>query len=76
VSNEGDLFIFKIPKYEMHNLIFKYRSYAHGTKSKHGAITMADIQDEENEKEYALRPKYGDNLWKELLKFRQIYNNI
>lgn len=27
-----------------------------------------------NEKEYALRPKYGDNCWKRLLEFR--INNI
>ena len=43
---------------------------AHGTIGKLGEITIEDLNDTTNQKEYALRPKYGDKCWIELLKFR------
>jgi hypothetical protein len=66
----GELFIFKVKKEEIIPLIFKHGGYAHGTKSKNGPITLEDLKDESNSKEYDLRPKYGSALWKELLKYR------
>ena len=66
----GELFIFKIKKEDIPLLIVKYGGYAHGTELKHGKITIEDLNDVSNSKEYALRPIYDSPLWKELLKFR------
>jgi hypothetical protein len=54
----------------MKSLILKYGSYAHGTIKKLGKITYDDLNNINNKKEYALRPKYGDKCWTELLRFR------
>lgn len=66
----GELFIFKLNKENMKNLVLKYGGYAHGTVGELGEITIDDLNDENNQKEYAIRPKYGDKCWKELLQFR------
>lgn len=70
IDNLGELFIFKIDKEKMKDLLCKYGSYAHGTIGELGNITIEDLNDTNNKKEYAIRPKYGDNCWKELLQFR------
>jgi len=70
VDNLGDLYIFKLNKEDIKKLIVKHGGYAHGTTEKLGKITMEDLNDIKNEKEYALRPKYGDKCWVELLNFR------
>ena len=66
----GELFIFKLNKTDIKNIILNYGGYAHGTIKKHGAITQDDLDNPTNDKEYAFRPKYGDKCWNELLKFR------
>ena len=66
----GELFIFKIKKEDINTLICKYGGYAHGTKNKNGGITLDDLKDPSNSKEYDLRPSYGSTLWNELLKYR------
>jgi hypothetical protein len=66
----GELYIFKLNKENIKSLIVKYGSYAHGTIGVHGEITIDDLNDINNQKEYALRPKYGDNCWNDLLQFR------
>lgn len=70
LDNLGDLYIFKLNKEDIKNLIIKYGSYAHGTTGKLGKITAETLNDINNTKEYALRPKYGDKCWNELLRFR------
>lgn len=70
VENEGELFIFSISKNDMKKLVLKYGSYAHGTTNILGDITQEDLDDEFNNKEYAIRPKYNNACWKELLFFR------
>lgn len=70
VSILGELFLFRIPKNELRHIIVQYGSYAHGTKDKLGPIQMDDLENSDNTKEYALRPKYGDACWKALLNFR------
>lgn len=75
LSNEnlkemGELFIFKLNKLNMKNIILKYGTYAHGTIQKLGIINKKDLNDPNNDKEYAIRPKYGDKCWNELLKYR------
>ena len=66
----GELFIFRLNKENMKPLILKYGGYAHGTIKKLGEIKKEDLDDVTNDKEYAIRPKYGDKCWNELLQFR------
>lgn len=66
----GELYIFKLKKENIKPLIIKYGGYAHGTIGELGAITIEDLDNVNNSKEYALRPKYGDKCWNELLQFR------
>tara|TARA_B110000285_G_C14526260_1_gene338825 strand:- start:226 stop:441 length:216 start_codon:yes stop_codon:yes gene_type:complete len=66
----GELFIFKLNKENLKSLIVNYGGYAHGTIGELGKITIEDLNDVTNQKEYAIRPKYGDKCWNELLEFR------
>lgn len=66
----GELFIFKLNKADIKKIILKYGGYAHGTKQKLGEITQEELENPTNDKEYAIRPKYGDKCWQELLQFR------
>jgi len=70
VETGGELYIFNVPKADMLPLIAKYGGYAHGTKKVLGTITIDDINDEKNTKEYAIRPSYGDDCWHDIMKFR------
>lgn len=70
IETYGELFIFKLNKFNIRTLIMKYGGYAHGTKSKLGEITETDLENTTNDKEYAIRPTYGDKCWMELLQFR------
>jgi len=70
VDNQGELYVFTVPKYDMLTLISMYGGYAHGTIKEHGHITISDLQDEKNKKEYALRPTIGDKFWVDIMKFR------
>jgi len=70
VETYGELFIFKLTKKDIKEIILKYGGYAHGTKSKLGEITEEDLDNITNDKEYSIRPKYGDKCWKDLLLFR------
>jgi len=70
IDNEGELFIFKLNKDDIKKLILSYGGYAHGTVQKLGKITEFELSNTTNDKEYAIRPKYGDKCWNELLSFR------
>jgi len=70
LKNSGELFIFRLNKIYMKNIILKYGSYAHGTIKKLGSITNKDLNNPKNDKEYAIRPKYGDSCWRDLLKYK------
>ena len=70
LDNLGELYIFKLNKENIKPLIVKYGGYAHGTIGELGEITMEDLNDINNPKEYALRPKYGNPCWNDLLNFR------
>jgi hypothetical protein len=67
VENEGDLYIFSVPKDSIETLICKYGSYAHGTVKSNGPITRESLAC--TKLEYALRPSFGDSCWKELEQF-------
>lgn len=54
-----------LPKTEIKSLLLKYGTYAHGTIKENGKITIENMT-----KEYALRPKVGDDCWKAMLTFR------
>lgn len=70
IDNLGDLYIFRLNKENIKPLIKNHGGYAHGTIGELGNITIEDLNDVNNRKEYALRPKYGDKCWCELLQFR------
>lgn len=70
IDTLGELFIFKLTKDDIKSLILNYGHYAHGNISKLGQITEDDLNDVNNNKEYALRPKYNDKCWNALLQFR------
>jgi len=70
IETHGELFIFKLTKADIRILIFKYGGYAHGTKQKLGEIVREELENPTNDKEYSIRPKYGDQCWNELLQFR------
>ncbi len=70
VEDLGELFVFRLNKAQLRPLILKYGGYAHGTVQKLGQIKIEDLENPLNDKEYAIRPKYGDKCWKELLAFK------
>ena len=70
IESEGELYIFKVPKKDIKNIVISYGGYAHGTIKEHGKITADYLNDENIIKEYALRPTINDNCWKALMKFR------
>jgi hypothetical protein len=70
VKTEGELYIFKVPKSDIKNLVVSYGGYAHGTINEHGIITKDSINDELSIKEYAIRPTINDECWNALLEFR------
>ena len=70
IDNLGELFVFKLQKKYIIEIILKYGGYAHGTIQKLGVITREDLENPHNDKEYAFRPKYGDECWSYLLQFR------
>lgn len=70
LDSNGELFMFYLKKQDLKSLILKYGGYAHGTIKKLGPITESDLNDVTNDKEYAIRPKYGDKCWADLLFFR------
>lgn len=70
INNLGELFIFRLNKSIMKKFILNYGSYAHGTIEKLGKITIDDLNNNENQKEYSLRIKYNSKCWNELLEFR------
>jgi hypothetical protein len=70
IETEGELFIFKLNKEDIKRLILAFGGYAHGTVKKLGEITEDELDNSANDKEYSIRPKYGDKCWNELLKFR------
>jgi len=70
LKNMGELFIFRLNKKYMKDIILKFGTYAHGTIQKLGVIKQIDLNNPKNDKEYAIRPKYGDKCWNELLKYK------
>ncbi len=70
VENEGELYMFKVSKEDLKQIILEHGSYAHGTIKKNGKITIESLNDETNLNEYAIRPLYGDECWNSLMKFR------
>jgi len=70
IDEEGELYTFYLPKEAMKTLVLEHGQYAHGSKNKNGLITEADLSNENNIKEYAIRPKYGSTLWQKMLRFK------
>ena len=70
LETEGELYVFKVPKLDIKNLVISYGGYAHGTIKEHGKITIESLKDENIIKEYALRPIINDGCWNALMEFR------
>ena len=69
VDSEGELYIFKVPKATMQEILATFGAYAHGTIRQLGPITVESLNDKTTIKEYALRPTIDDACWKALLPF-------
>jgi len=70
IEKGGELYIFNVIKKDMTQLILNFGSYAHGTLKEHGVITIEELNNKSNTKEYALRPSYNDKCWEALQQFR------
>lgn len=68
VESEGELYVFRVPKPDIVDVIVAHGGYAHGTISKHGPLTTESVAS--STLEYALRPSFNDACWKALLPFR------
>ena len=68
IKRNGDLYIFLIDKNNLKYLVLKYGNYAHGSITNNGLITIESLKN--SDKEYSLRPKFGDKCWKDMMKFR------
>lgn len=75
IENFGELFIFKLKKEDMKNIVLKYGGYAHGTIKKLGPITNETLNSNIH-KEYQIRPIYGSPCWNDLLQFRVCEFNV
>ena len=53
----------------MKSIIVTHGGYAHGTLKEHGAITIESMNNENNIKEYAIRPTINSDCWKTLIKY-------
>jgi len=76
VEKEGTLYIFKVPKKHIKEIIVSHGGYAHGTIKEHGTITMESLNNDSIVKEYALRPTINDKCWKELMLFHINENKL
>lgn len=75
VNSQGELYIFKVSKTNIKKIIVSFGGYAHGTIKEHGVITIDSLNNEQS-KEYVLRPTLNDKCWKELMQFRIPEYNI
>ena len=69
IHNLGELYIFKLSKYQLKILLFSYGNYSLDTKQS-DQITIDDLNNPLNQKEFSLSTKYGDDCWKTLMNFR------
>jgi hypothetical protein len=66
----GELFVFKVNKEDIKAFILKYGSYAHGSLKNFGKITIDQLNETLNDREYCMRPRYNSRVWHDLLKHR------
>lgn len=71
IDNFGDLYIFKIKKEDIQNILIKYSTYAHGSKKNIKSNTLLHLN-----AEFALRPKINSELWNVLLTYRIHENEL
>jgi len=67
IEEEGELFLFYVPKENMRTLVLEYGGYAHGTVQAQGKICAENLQ---THFIYAIRPKVGTPRWNALMPFR------
>jgi hypothetical protein len=69
-ENLGELYLFILEKDEMKELILKYGGYAHGVNGNLGKINKNTLEETQNNKEYAIRPKLGGKCWNSMLQYK------
>ncbi len=62
-KNKGELFIYLVDKITMMDILLHHGSYALGTIKELGEITLESLKDVQSNKEYCIRPTYGDKCW-------------
>lgn len=70
VDTLGELYIFRISKNDIKNIILLYGGYAHRTVKELGIITLESINNANDKKEYAIRSNISDKCWNVLLQYR------
>jgi hypothetical protein len=68
----GELYVFRVAAPAMYELVARFGRYAHGTRAYHGDISVETVSAVGNDKEYALRPRFGDACWAALEPYREI----
>ena len=76
IESCGELYILKIPKLDVQNIVVAFGGYAHGTVKEYGKITFDSLNDKNNSKEYALRPTINSKCWEALMPFRIIEDEL
>ena len=76
VENSGELYIFKISKKDIIDILTIHGSYSHGTVKEHGKITPCSLSKKNNTIEYCIRATHEDACWKKLLEYRIDEKNL
>lgn len=63
-KSKGELYIFRIPKMNLKEIVHSHGQLAHGTIKEYGNIKNESVN------EHAIRPSIDDECWKALLPFR------
>lgn len=72
LDDQGELYIFRLSKDEICDIVSKYGCYAHGTGKQNGEISSPLNEN----MEYALRPSYGSRCWADLMRYRITENDL
>lgn len=74
VNDEGELYIFRLNKHNMIELLKKHGQYAHGTIKEYGSKNQVDYST--TKIEFAVRTKINDKCWNYLLSYRISENEL
>ena len=69
VDQEGELYVFRLNKNDLKNIVLQFGGMPM-VQYTNLAKSQGDLDDTSNDKEYAIRPKFGDKCWQALLAHR------